>query len=193
MTLGDAGHTGSASHSSLNGVSFHFSHPFNSQVKEMESEDFRHFSGISGYFRVWSKKQLLFPDISYLWECIHVVQGHGFLSRKTWMETWEPVLDHQLMTCWRFLGCQRLHLTSPGSCTRLPQDSGLSRLSWESQEDHLLKQESPRWSLGSSEISGSGEQMGQVLLQPVQQTGIWRISVNVYFQCLPFDKEQVIH
>lgn len=29
------------------------------------------------------------------WECIHVVQGHGFLSRKTWVEDWEPGLGQQ--------------------------------------------------------------------------------------------------
>lgn len=35
------------------------SHPFNNHVKVMEFEDFRHLSGISGYFTVWSKEQLL--------------------------------------------------------------------------------------------------------------------------------------
>lgn len=66
VTFRDAGYKGKASHIFLNVVSFHFSHPFNSHVKVMEFEGFRHLSGISGYFAVWSKEQLLFPDISYL-------------------------------------------------------------------------------------------------------------------------------
>lgn len=66
VTFRHAGHKSNASHTFLNVVSFHFSHPFNSHVKVIEFEDFRPLSGISGYFKVWSKDQLLFPDISYL-------------------------------------------------------------------------------------------------------------------------------
>lgn len=73
-------------------------------------------------------------------------------------------------------------------CTWLPQGSGCSRLPWNSQEDHLLKQESLRWSFSSNDISWSGKQMSQVLWT-VQWTGIWRISVNIYIKCLLFDKE----
>lgn len=56
------------------------------------------------------------------WECIHVVHVHGFPSG----EIWEPLLGQRLMTCRRWLWCQRL-------CTRPPQDFRLSRLPWDSQ------------------------------------------------------------
>lgn len=118
MTFRDAGHKGNAPHTFLNVLSFHFSHPFNSHVKVMEFEDFGHLSGISEYFRV-SQRNSSYFQISHISE-VESLRVHPCCAG-TWVSVQEDpggelgtCARSPAMTCWRYLGFQRLSLTSPG-------------------------------------------------------------------------------